>query len=191
MAMVMGSFFSMAFPGYFRPVLPACLALVLPFCGEMPSQADGPGPSATTDVGFEAAITGSYEGEVSGAGVLVLLPKAGFENQGYFFLADGRGIRPHGVTFILPRGLVPGKHVLKSPSPFDIGTVPSVRVDRDMGDAVRSADRNTRGFVELVAFPNDEGTLRGSEVTGSFEFETEDSTGETIMVKGKFSFKAG
>ncbi|MCZ6868162.1 MAG: hypothetical protein O7G84_01500, partial [Gammaproteobacteria bacterium] len=63
----------------------------------------------------------------------MLLPEAGFEHQGYFFVADGQGMRAHGLTFVLPRGIAPGKHTLESPAPFDIGTAPSVRVDRDMG----------------------------------------------------------
>lgn len=141
------------------------------------------------DIGFEAVITGSYGGEVSGSGVLKLLPEAGFDKQGYFFLADGQGIRPHGVTFVLPRGLAPGHHVLKSPSPLDIGKVPSVRVDRDIRDSVVSADKSTSGFLELIRFPSNETELRGSDEIGNFEFETEDKNGERIKVKGSFSFK--
>lgn len=174
----------------FQILFLVCLALILPSCGETPPQAESPEPSHTKDVGFEAVITGSYEGEVSGTGVLVLLSDAGFEKQGYFFLADGQGIRPHGVTFVLPLGLAPGKHKLASPSPLDIGTVPSVRVDRDMADAVLSSEKNTSGFLDLIAFPDDESKLSGSDVTGSFEFETEDLKGHKITVNGKFSFKA-
>jgi hypothetical protein len=155
-----------------------------------PLRAENPAASSSQDAGFEAVITGSYEGKVSGTGVLMLLPEAGFEQQGYFFLADGRGIRLHGVTFVLPRGLTPGQYTLESPSPFDIGTVPSVRVDRDMGDSVLSSERNTSGFLDLIAFPDDENSLSGSDVLGSFEFETEDSGGQKITVKGKFSFQA-
>jgi hypothetical protein len=174
----------------FRILFLVCLALILPSCDERPSQAESPEPSKTKVIGFEAVIAGSYEGEVSGSGILMLLPEAGFEKQGYFFLSDGRGIRPHGVTFVLPRGFVPGKHQLESPSPLDIGTVPSVRVDRDMGDSVLSSEKNTSGLLDLIAFPDDESNLSGSEVMGSFEFETEDPKGQKITVKGTFSFKA-
>jgi hypothetical protein len=167
-----------------------CFAVCLPSCDETPSQGESPEASEKKDAGFEAVITGSYEGEVAGIGVLVLLPEAGFEKQGYFFLSDGQGIRPHGVTFVLPRGVAPGKHMLESPSPLDIGTVPSVRVDRDMGDSVLSAEMNTSGFLDLTAFPDDENELSGSDVTGRFEFQTEDPNGQAITVKGTFSFKA-
>ncbi len=130
----------------FRILFLVCFALILPSCDETFSQAESAEASKTNDVGFEAVIAGSYDGEVSGNGVLVLLLEGGFERQGYFFLSDGQGIRSYGVTFVLPRGLAPGKHTLESPSPLDIGTVPSVRVDRDMGDSVLSSEINTSGF---------------------------------------------
>ena len=173
----------------FRILFLVCALLILPSCDEASSQGQKSEDPKTKAVGFEAVITGSYEGNVSGTGVLILLPKAGFEKQGYFFLSDAQGIRPYGVTFILPRGLAPGKHILKSPSPLGIGTVPSVRVDRDMGSSVVSADRNTSGFVDLMAFPDDERKLSGFDVVGIFEFQTEDPKGQEITVKGKFSFK--
>jgi hypothetical protein len=165
------------------------LATILASCDEAPSDAGGPEPAGKTDVGFEAVVTGAYEGQVSGVGTLVLLPEAGFEKRGYFFLADGRGVRPHGVTFVLPPGIAPGRHELQSPSPLRIGTVPSVRVDRDMGDSVLSSDRNTSGFLHLIAFPADPGGASGSDARGRFEFETEDPSGRRIAVKGSFSFE--
>ena len=168
----------------------ACFSLVWLSYNAIPSHAESPGDSPSKETGFEAVITGTYDGEAFGTGVLVLLPGAGFEKQGYFFLSDGQGIRPHGVTFVLPRGLTPGKHTLESPSPFDLGAVPSVRVDRDMGDSVLSSEKNTSGFLDLISFPDDENSLSGSDVAGSFEFETEDPKGQKITVKGTFSFKA-
>ena len=158
---------------------------------EAVSSQDGGSEAPRTDAGgFEAVITGSYEGAVSGNGVLRLLPDAGFENQGYWFLADGQGIRAHGVTFVLPRTVGPGHHTLESPSALDIGTVLSVRVDRDMGDSTVSSDRNASGFLDLSAFPDGERNVHGAEVTGTFEFETENRAGDTIQVEGQFSFRA-
>jgi len=177
----------MAYSQRFRVASLLCLAWTLLLYSELPLRAAN---QADSQAWFQATITGSYEGEVSGHGVLVLLPGAGFEKQGYFFLADGQGIRPHGVTFILPRGIARGKHSLRSISPFEIGKVPSVRVDRDMGDSVRSAVNNTSGFLELEAFPEAERELSGSDVRGKFEFETESASGERITVKGDFSFSA-
>lgn len=173
----------------FRILLLLCAAFTLLSCDETPSSVEKRITPKPEKVGFEAAITGAYEGEVSGNGVLVLLSEAGFEKQGYFFLSDGQGIRPHGVTFVLPRGLVVGKHTLESPSPLDIGTVPSVRVDRDVGSGVVSAAKNTSGFLEITSFPEDEGRLTGSDVAGHFEFQSENSKGETVRVTGTFSFK--
>ena len=78
---------------------------------------------------------------------------------------------------------------MESSSPLDIGTVPSARVDRDMGASVLSSEINTFGFLDLIAVPDDENSPSGSGMAGSFEFETEDRKGEKITVKGKFSFK--
>ena len=172
----------------FRVVALALLVGVLASCDEGASQTETSEPARDEAVGFEVVIAGAYDGEVRGAGVLKLLPEAGFDKQGYFFLSDGQGIRPHGVTFVLPRGLAPGTYELASPSPLALGTVPSVRVDRDMGDAVLSSDRNTAGTLELAAFPDNEANLSGSDVTGSFQFETEDPEGRKIAVTGSFSF---
>lgn len=166
-----------------------CAVLALVACTETPSSTNVSATGAAGRPGFEATIKGAYEGEVSGRGVLELLPEAGLEKRGYYFLADGKALRPHGITFVLPRGTGPGAHALESPSPLDVGTVPSVRVDRDLGNAVASADRNTSGTLELTAFPDDEGELSGAEVSGRFEFATETAKGERITVKGRFSFE--
>jgi hypothetical protein len=173
-----------------RHLVSFCCILVLVSCGEDPVQPEAAISSTSAGAGFEAAITGSYQGTVSGNGVLVFLPSAGLDKKGYFFLADGRGIRDHGVTFVLPPGTTPGRHDLQNPSPLETGTMPSVRVDRDMGSSTLSADRNTSGFLDLKNFPNGPGGLNGAGVTGSFEFETANRMGEIIHVKGGFSFKA-
>lgn len=168
----------------------ACTTALLLACDD-PSLQDGGSRTPQPDAGdFEARITGAYEGAVSGDGVLRLIPDAGFEHRGYWFLADGQGIRAHGVTFVLPRTVRPGRHTLESPSALNIGTVPSVRVDRDLGDAVVSSDRNTSGFLDLTAFPDNERNVRGAEVTGTFLFDTESSAGDIIQVEGQFSFRA-
>ncbi len=139
---------------------------------------------------FEATISGAYSGNVSGKGVLKYIPSCGFEKQGCFFLADGRGIRPHGVTFILPNDMSAGKHKLKNPSPLESGTVLSVRVDRDMGNSVGSYEKNTSGYLELTKFPGEKEKPKNSRVSGNFQFSTEDSKGKKITVKGNFSFTA-
>lgn len=167
-----------------------CLAISLAACDESPSPEASSQDPTTTRTGFEAVITGAYDGTVFGAGVLKLLPEAGFDRQGYYFLSDGQGVRPHGVTFVLPRDLAPGKYRLESPSPLNLGAVPSVRVDRDMGSSVQSSGNNTSGFLELTAVPKDEITLTGSAVAGNFTFETEAPNGRRIHVSGTFSFAA-
>jgi len=173
-----------------RTLALALLVVLLASCDEGAAESETTEPAPGEAVGFEADIAGAYDGAVRGTGVLTLLPSAGFDKRGYYFLADGQGLRPHGVTFVLPRGLAPGSYALKSPSPLALGTVPSVRVDRDMGDSVLSSDRNTVGTLDLAAFPDDEASLSGSEVRGRFQFETEDREGHRITVTGAFAFTA-
>ena len=172
-----------------RAMLAVCTAVMLSSCEDPAPKAADPDKAKTAAAGFEAVITGAYDGTVSGSGVLVLLANAGADKKGYLFLADGRGLRPHGVTFVLPRGLKPGKHTLTSPSVFEIGSVPSVRVDRDLGNATVSAERNTSGYLELSEYPEDESKLAGAPVSGRFEFQTEDTEGGTVQVTGSFSFE--
>ncbi len=157
-------------------------------CRQEPASIAAPQTADTEQVGFSAVITGAYQASVTGAGVLALLPQGGFEKQGYLFLADGQGLRPYGVTFVLPTGSGLGRHELENPSPIDIGTVPSVRVDRDTGEAVTSFQTNTAGFIELTAFPADVVNPSGSLVAGRFEFDTENEEGDRIRVAGEFSF---
>ena len=74
----------------------ACFSLVWLSYNAIPSHAEGPGDSPSKETGFEAVITGTYDGEAFGTGVLVLLLGAGFEKQGYFFLSDGQEFDPMG-----------------------------------------------------------------------------------------------
>ena len=52
-----------------------------------------------------------------------------------------------------------------------------------------SYQENTRGFIYLTAFSNEDSNIRESVVSGNFEFEAEDSEGDRIMVTGAFSFE--
>lgn len=163
-----------------RCALTAFLALL--------GMAAGPAGAQDEEAGFTARIGGAYEARISAPGVLVYLPTGGFERKGDYFLADAQGLRPYGITFVLPRDIGPGRHELKNPTPFELGTVVSVRVDRDTGEAVVSADRNTTGFLMLDSFPEGEKKPNGEEVSGSFSFATEDVDGERIAAEGSFSF---
>ena len=165
----------------------ACLliSLVIWPTGAMAEKAS---PGKISASGFTADISGAYEGKVSGKGTLQFLANGGFDRQGYFFLADGRGLRPHGITFVLPREISVGKHELKNPSPFELSHVPSVRVDRDLGNATVSSQNHTVGFLHLQSFSPQGKQMKGSSVSGNFEFTTEDSKGKKIVVRGQFDF---
>lgn len=140
------------------------------------------------EAGFTARIGGAYEARISAPGVLVHLPFGGSERKGYYFLADAQGVRPHGITFVLPPDIGSGRHELQNPTPFELGTVVSVRVDRDIDGAVVAADRNTSGHLILDGFPDGATEPNGAVVSGSFAFETEFPDGARIEAEGEFSF---
>lgn len=150
--------------------------------------AGGAAGAEDEEAGFTARIGGAQEARISAPGVLVHLPSGGWEQKGYYFLADAQGVRPHGITFVLPPDIRPGRHELQNPTPFELGTVVSVRVDRDIDGRVVSAQKNTSGHLILDSFP--EGALQpnGAAVSGSFAFETEFPDGERIEAAGEFSF---
>lgn len=138
--------------------------------------------------GFTARIGGAYEAEITGPGVLVYLPTGGWERKGAYFVADAQGVRPHGITFVLPADIGPGRHELQNPTPFELGTVVSVRVDRDVDGTVVSAQRDTSGYLDLDSFPDGAKEPNGAAVSASFAFETEFTDGARIGAEGAFSF---
>ena len=175
-----------------KHILAGVIALLV-LCG-CPDATDSKAPAIdvgpTATVGFSGTVSGAFAGEITGSGVVKFLPNLGVDKTGGYFLADGHGVRPLGVTFVLPPDTVPGRYELLSVGPLDQGSKPSVRVDRDTGKATVSSDRNTKGFLELKAFPAGRDQLAGAKVEGSYEFETENKAGEKITVKGSFSFSA-
>lgn len=141
--------------------------------------------AAGEDAAFEARIDGGYEAGIEGPGAYVRVPGSSFAPQGYWFLADDRGDRPHGVTFVLPVGIEEGRHELQDPQPFEMGTVPSVRIDRLAGNTVLSSTGPTEGWIELDAIPED---VRGGPLTGRFSFETVMPERGPVTVEGRFDF---
>lgn len=169
---------------YFISILTVLNALPSTGC-EREAAGDNAAPTPA-DAGFSATVTGAVEGRVSGEGVLHFIENDGRGCKGYYFLADGRGLRDYGVTFTLPAGTQAGRFALESPHPLDVGTVASVRVDHDAGDRTLSWEQNTTGMLNLSAFPQGGGGL----VEGDFEFQTENANGDRVRVKGSFSFTA-
>jgi len=136
---------------------------------------------------FAGEISGEFNGKVAGEGVLQRLPDGGYDDQGYFFLADDDGERDLGVTFVLPNNVAPGHHPIASAAPAEQGKVFSVRIDRDMGTTLHSMEKNAEGFLDIVRFPQDGGQ---GPVTGTYDVTVEDSEGKSVRVTGVFDFVA-
>lgn len=141
--------------------------------------------------GFVAEVTGSVSGRVAAPGVVRFLPPADLGHRirpGYFFVADGTGVRPLGITFSIPAGVEPGTYDLVSAHPMDAGTAFEVRVDHSVGSRTESFELDTDGTITIDAFPDTVGDVRGQRVAGSFEFETRDRSGRRVEAEGRFDF---
>lgn len=142
--------------------------------------------------GFSAEVSGATMSRVTGPGLIRFVPASSANvglRSGYFFVADDSGVRELGITFTLPANAQPGTYELVSATPMDIGTSFAVRVDWSQGNRTESFQLETEGTITLKAFPKD-GDLVGQSVVGSFEFSTQDRTGQQIRSKGSFDFDA-
>ena len=147
-------------------------------------------------VAFSAEITGVFEGNVKGPGIIQYVPPAKTSSgdiPGHYLIADDTGLRDFGVigvTITLPITAQPGKQDLVSAQPFDVGKYYEVCVDRAFVHRVISYSQNTKGSLTLISFPNAPEVIAGSEISGSFEVSTENSEGKRVKVLGRFLFKA-
>lgn len=170
------------------------LMSLIPTVGLLISGCDDPEPSRVGTGNFEAEVSGAVTGRVLGPGLARFLPpsEANFGSiPGYFFVADGAGVRELGITFTIPANTEPGVYRLESAPPMEVGTAFEVRVDRSVGNRTESFEANTEGTIRLDAFPEDGSSLEGHPIRGSFDFSTQDRTGREVTVRGSFEFRAG
>jgi len=155
---------------------------------------DGAEPSKEASGGFEAEVSGTVAGRVSGPGIVQYVPpsEANFGSvPGYFFVADDTGVRDLGITFTIPANTQAGTYQLVSAHPMDVGREFEVRVDHSEGDRTESFGADTRGTIQLESFPKDGEVLQGHPIKGSFDFVTQDRDGRDVTVSGSFDFRAG
>jgi hypothetical protein len=145
------------------------------------------------NAGFAAELTGARTAMISAPGVFFCLSEYEYSpdriQPSYLALADNQGVRENGITFSIPRGKPSGTYNLTpNPNPFAIGTVFEVR--GEFGSTVDYFNKETEGTITIISMPQggllDERPL----IKGSFEFETSNSQGERVKVKGQFDFPA-
>ena len=150
--------------------------------------------------GFTASLSGSVSGEVSGAGVVTYLPpKEGDPvtgvRPGYFLVAnlnsDKNDKREFLIIFRVPGEAQPGDYDLVAPDPLRVGENFEVQVEMVEEGRSISYQSNTEGTITLEDFaPNSAGS-DGSNITGTFQFVTENSEGGQISATGTFDLPLG
>jgi hypothetical protein len=150
--------------------------------------------------GFIANVSGAVNAEVSGAGIMTYLgPKerdiVTGNRPGYFLIAnintDFTGERGFTITFRIPAEAQPGNHYLVTPDPLKVGENFDVRVERVEEGKLISYETNTDGTITLNNFSPDRTYPDISNITGTFQFVTENSEGDRISANGTFDFPLG
>lgn len=150
--------------------------------------------STAQTTGFVAEVTGARTDTISAPGIFYCVPSSVRSSPGMIapsllILADNRGVRKNGITFSLPIGKPSGTYKLATnPSPFP--DVIEFQVRAELGSAVDYFNKNTNGTLAIDSIP--EGTQSGvkAPLKGSFEFDTSNSNGERVKIKGHFDFPA-
>ena len=182
--------------GRFAAVL---ILLVITGCSDSPNETGIEEPKVEHP-GFTANVSGAVNAEVSGAGIVTYLgPKerdiVTGSRPGYFLMAnlnsDVMGERGFTITFRIPAEAQPGNHNLVTSDPLKVGENFNVRVERVEEGKLISYETNTDGTITLNNFSPDRTYPDISNITGTFQFVTENSEGDRISANGTFDFPLG
>ncbi len=175
------------------------ILLVITGCSDSPNETGIEEPKVEHP-GFTANVSGAVNAEVSGAGIVTYLgPKerdiVTGSRPGYFLMAnlnsDVMGERGFTITFRIPAEAQPGNHNLVTPDPLKVGENFDVRVERVEEGKLISYETNTDGTITLNNFSPDRTYPDISNITGTFQFVTENSEGDRISANGTFDFPLG
>jgi hypothetical protein len=166
------------------------------------SDASDPAPQEpkADQSGFTASLSGSVNGEVSGAGIVTYLPPKERDpvtgvRPGYFLVAnlnsDRNDEREFLIIFRVPGEAQPGHYDLMTPDPLRVGENFDVQVEMVEEGRSISYQTNTEGTITLEDFAP-KGTDSGnSNISGTFQFVTENSEGGQISATGTFDLPLG
>lgn len=175
------------------------ILLVITGCSDSPNETGIEEPKVEHP-GFTANVSGAVNAEVSGAGIVTYLgPKerdiVTGSRPGYFLMAnlnsDVMGERGFTITFRIPAEAQPGNHNLVTSDPLKVGENFNVRVERVEEGKLISYETNTDGTITLNNFSPDRTYPDISNITGTFQFVTENSEGDRISANGTFDFPLG
>ena len=175
------------------------MLLVITGCSDSPNDTGIEEPKVEHP-GFTANVSGAVNAEVSGAGIVTYLgPKerdiVTGSRPGYFLMAnlntDVMEERGFPITFRIPAEAQPGNHNLVTPDPLKVGEKFDVRVETLEEGKLIAYQTNTEGTITLDNFSPDRTFPSTSNITGTFQFVTENNVGERISANGTFDFPLG
>jgi hypothetical protein len=150
--------------------------------------------------GFTASVSGAVNAELSGSGIVTYLgPKerdiVTGNRPGYFLIAsinpDGNANKQFSILFRIPDAAQPGNYNLVTPDPLKVGENFDVRVETLEEGKLIAYQMNTEGTLILDNFSPDRTYPSISNISGTFQFVTENSEGDQISANGTFDFPVG
>ncbi|HNP30444.1 MAG TPA: hypothetical protein PKK23_15465 [Nitrospirales bacterium] len=170
------------------------ILIVIGGCSDSSTDPAIEGPKLDT-AGFTASVSGSVHGEVSGSGIVTYLPpKEGDPvtgvRPGYFLVAnlnsDSKEEREFLIIFRVPDKAMPGNYDLVTPDPLKVGENFDVQVEMVENGKSMSYQINTEGTITLEDFAPEQADSRAGNISGTFQFVTENSEGDQISATGMF-----
>lgn len=149
---------------------------------------------------FMASVSGSVQGEISGTGIVTYLPPREGDpatgiRPGYFLIANINSDRSEEQTFIIifriPDNAQPGNYNLVTPDPLKVGESFDVRVETLAEGKSIAYQMNTEGTITLMNFSRDQADPGGKNITGTFQFVTENHQRDQIAIRGSFDLPLG
>ncbi|MGE0475081.1 MAG: hypothetical protein AB7P17_15710 [Nitrospirales bacterium] len=147
---------------------------------------------------FMASVSGSVQGEVAGSGIVTYLPPregspATGTRPGYFLIAninsdssDSAAEREFIIIFRIPDTARSGHYDLVAQDPLKVGQNFDVRVETVEGGKSIAYHTNTEGTITLENFSPRQTDTGKNNITGRFQFVTENNQSDQISIKGTF-----
>ena len=172
------------------------LLLVINGCSDSPTDL-ATDESKVDHPEITASVSGAVNAEVSGAGIVTYLPRKERDpvtgiRPGYFLIANLNPNRTEErgfiITFRIPDEAQPGNYNLVTPDPLKMGENFEVEVETVEEGKSILYQTNTKGTITLDHFSPDRTDPDIGNITGTFQFVTENSEGKQISANGTFDF---
>lgn len=145
--------------------------------------------------GFTARVSGIVNGEISGDGIVTYLPPKQRDlvigmRPGYFLVtnlnSDKAEERAFNILFRIPDKAQPGNYKLMAPDPLKVGEDFDVQFETVEEGRSILYQTNTQGTMTLENFFPERADAETRNITGAFQFVTENNEGGQISARGTF-----